>query len=50
MKEIFNKANVVTTIAVLAATAVTYVNVLAVIDLPNDLKKLHDHLKESSED
>lgn len=50
MKEIFNKANVVTTIAAVTAAAAVYVTALAVIDLPNDLKKLHDHLKESSED
>lgn len=46
MKEIFNKANVVTTIAAVTAAAVVYANVLAVIDLPNDLKKLHDYLED----
>lgn len=50
MNKYFNKANVLTTIAAVTSAAAVYVTALAVIDLPNDLKKLHQSLKESSED
>lgn len=49
MKEIFNKANVVTALVAGGFAAAIYLSASAIMDMPGQLKELHQSLKESSE-
>ena len=50
MKENFNKANVVTALVATGFAASIYISAKSIISMPGQLKKLHQSLKESSED
>lgn len=49
-KNLFNKANVVTALVAVGFAGTIYLSASAIMDMPGQLKELHEALKESSED